>query len=259
VFRGGPFAVALLTVRVLSAQQPIDGMVLENNGKWRDGHAELHTGDRIKPGTPIASADPHPGTIVIWYQTGRLVIPPCQTPCVPKAPSSVRSVTKWLWDVASPLLGEEPHRYAVAVSRGLGHEVQEAVVALNGAQADLTNAFADLPDGVYMTKLEPVGGKQPGSPVAVNWTRRGSALMPAAGLRPGLWEITVVRQGGESGSAAWVLLSMPDTYAARSAQFKEAVAETDDWKDDVDPATIRGLLRACLASIDRQGAPVHKR
>jgi hypothetical protein len=153
-------------------------------------------------------------------------------------------------------LHEDPDKYMIAASRGLEGEFAEAVVPLAGSQLDLSAVFKEMDSGDYWVVLMPVSGSgESGSPLHLAYKRGGHAVIPSAGISPGLYNIISVDQGGTPlGTEAWALVCAPDTYQSASSQFGQLVAATEKWPAEMDSDATRAILRAYLDQLSTGSA-----
>ena len=100
--------------------------------------------------------------------------------------------------------------YIHALSRG--KEISDGVVRQEKGRIDLAAVFhADIP-GEHQVQFRPTAqsSANPPGPVTIRfvWDPKRSTTVNTVGLRPGLYECTVLSQGGqrEGDAAAWVLV-----------------------------------------------------
>jgi hypothetical protein len=150
-------------------------------------------------------------------------------------------------------LQEDPYKYMIAASRGLEAEFAEGVAPLAGSQLDLSAVFKAMDSGDYWVVLTPVSGNGKSSrPLHLAYKHGMPALVPSAGIAPGLYNVISVDQGGAPlGTEAWALICGPDTYASASSQFGQLVAASAKWPEEMDSDATRAILRADLDQLSR--------
>jgi hypothetical protein len=156
-----------------------------------------------------------------------------------------------LGEAVMPLIRGHGEVYIAAVSRDWGQELREAVVRLEGGEADISPALSGLDAGSYYLRLQPMGTPVPtGDAVPLPWTPGSPAKVPAAGATQGLYKLVLVNAVGEpSGTESWILLAAPPLYAGLSAEFEQAAQSTAGWAKEMDPDAARPILRAYLRSL----------
>jgi len=156
-----------------------------------------------------------------------------------------------LKDAVLPLIRGHGEAYIAAVSREWGQELREAVVRLEGGEADLSPALPGLDAGSYYVRLQPIGASGPaGNAVPLQWAPGSPAQVSATGAAPGLYKLLLVSATGEpSGTESWILLAAPQLYARLSADFERAAQATAGWAQEMDPEAARPILRAYLRSM----------
>ena len=156
-----------------------------------------------------------------------------------------------LGEAVMPLIRGHGEVYIAAVSRDWGQELREAVVRLEGGEADISPALSGLDTGPYYLRLQPMGSPVPvGNVAALTWTPGSPAKVPAAGAAPGLYKLVLTNAVGEpSGTESWILLAAPPLYARLSGEFEQAVQATAGWAREMDPDAARPILRAYLRSL----------
>src|SRR5262249_43790666 len=109
--------------------------------------------------------------------------------------------------------------------------------------------------GVYFVKLDPVVREnrlsvKSFSPVSVEWGPDHGARGRIKGLVSGLYKLSIVKPDDKGFLAtdqdAWVLISDPSQCATNSNSFKEALALTQQWSEQVHSDVVRSFLRGSL-------------
>jgi len=244
-----------------------EGIVIGLIGDWKTEHPVrlLSLGDSIGVGATVKPETP--GKLTLWFE-GRAPDDHyvCQkSPCpdqlikLPpepdKSPAPDRSLVDKSFELLAAIFPKEPSRYFSASSRGLEGDLKEAVLLLQGTQADIAPAFADLPAGTYWIRLDsPVESARTTGPTEVRWQPGRPALFSAAGLKPGLYRLSLLEPSGETtGSEAWILFSSSQEYAANSSAFQTVGQTVDNWPASADPSAIRAILRASLDALYEKG------
>ena len=156
-----------------------------------------------------------------------------------------------LGEAVMPLIRGHGEVYIAAVSRDWGQELREAVVRLEGGEADIGPALSGLDAGSYYLRLQPMGTPVPiGNAAPLTWTPGAPARIPATGAAQGLYRLLLVNAVGEpSGTESWILLAAPPPYARLSGEFEQAVQATAGWAKEMDADAARPILRAYLRSL----------
>lgn len=149
--------------------------------------------------------------------------------------------------------------YIHALSRG--KEISDGVVRQEKGRIDLAAVFhADIP-GEHQVQFRPTAqsSANPPGPVTIRfvWDPKRSTTVNTVGLRPGLYECTVLSQGGqwEGDATAWVLVSESPAYERAADTYREAVALSEAWDDDVSPYAVVSFRRACLKTLAQPTRP----
>ena len=245
------------------------GVVIGLTGEWTpQDKGPLNLGDPISVGVKIAHKAP--ATLTVWFEghsPTSYSCPPSQEQSCPgmiKPPVETNKSTsplKRVMDETFALLAsslrsmrpKEPSRYFTAASRGLEGELKEAVLLLQGSQVDIAPAFADLSAGSYWVRFDSPGdGRRKTAATQVQWQPGKPALVSAAGLKLGLYQLSLLEQSGEPASSeAWILLSGTQEYSATAARFQEVASTVATWPAGADPSAIRAVLRACLDALSK--------
>lgn len=131
--------------------------------------------------------------------------------------------------------------------------LKEAVVRLEGANVDLSPAFAGMPRGQYFLRFVPKSHTREVAAlraVPFDWNPEGAGKVSVKGLTPGTYELQLLspqdRGKLEAGTEAWILVANPTDYERARCSFLQAVAITSQWGKDTRPATIRDFHRTYL-------------
>jgi hypothetical protein len=237
------------------------GIVIGLTGDWMLGSRHLSLGDPIHVGDTVTHGA---GTLTVWFEGYRPDVYQCSPPKGPcKNPNQIHldpehkspTAKKSLGDsILAAIFPKEPSRYFAAASRGLEGDLKEAVLRLQGSQVDVAPAFADLSAETYWVRFESPGeSARKTAPTQVRWQPGKTALVSVAGLKPGLYRLTLLEHSGEpAGSEAWILLSGPQEYPTTSAAFQGVVNTVATWPASADTSAIRAVLRASLDALSKQ-------
>ena len=156
-----------------------------------------------------------------------------------------------LGEAVMPLIRGHGEAYIAAVSRDFGEELREAVVRLEGGEADIGPALSGLDAGSYYLRLQPMGTLgTAGNVLPLAWTPGSPARVPAAGATQGLYKLVLTNAAGEPiGTESWILLASPPLCARLSADFEQAAEATAGWAREMGPDAARPILRAYLRSL----------
>jgi hypothetical protein len=234
----------------------------------------LSLGNRVRAGEVVRDSSGGPAvsrdSLTVWFEGHKPSVYPCTigkpNEChdsrqiylpmsnIPPQKRLTEKAGDTIMKLVAVVFPEEPSRYFSAASRGLEGEVKEAVVPLQGSHVDVAAALFDLSAGAYSVRFEalaPSTGKA--TTLQVRWQSGQQALVPAAGLRPGLYRLTLLEGTDEpGGSEAWVLLSGPQRYSTDSAAFQGVQDTVAAWPKSADPVAIRAVLRASLEALSKQ-------
>lgn len=260
------FLIALLfCMQPLAYAQQQVAFVMNLKGEWI-----LNPSQRLNPGSPL----PANGTIrlrnrqggdfiEIADRGGRPIITrrcdseDCSQPL--HIPAVRDNVVVRFFSAAMAILGRDPSRVAVLISRG--GELNEAVVPFADGQADLSSVFAGKSRGTYLIRFVPKGANAPANapivgPVSVEWNPNRLCVVTVQGLKSGLYEVQLLsnedREPLEPGTEAWVLFVKPETFGDAFCEFHEAQTLTKSWSEPVRQSTKRQFLRAMLSKLETQ-------
>jgi hypothetical protein len=234
----------------------------------------LSLGNRVRAGEVVRDSSGGPAvsrdSLTVWFEGHKPSVYPCTigqpNEChdarqiylpvskIPPQKTLTEKAGDTLMKLVAVVFPDEPSRYFSAASRGLEGEVREAVVPLQGSHVDIAAVLGDLSAGVYSVRFESLAssaGKT--NAVQVRWQPGQQALVPATGLRPGLYRFTLLEGPDEPGSSeAWILLSGPQKYSTDLAAFQGVQDTVAGWPKSADPVAIRAVLRASLEALSKQ-------
>lgn len=243
--------------------------ILSVSGAWfaeGEDSRTLARGDALRPGgvVRLRPEQGRPQYLVLVDRSSRTRRVECEPVercargwTVPDVPVS-KSTFAHVIDTALDLLSRNPRVYINPISRGGG--VREAVLLFAEEGTDLSPALGRLTPGRHTIEIAPAGrgARADAKTLTVEFRRdaRNPEPVRAAGLRPGLYRLTLDRTaGGATADAdAWVVVSAPASYGKTSARFREASAVTEAWGDAVEADVARGFLRAYLEHLAARGA-----
>lgn len=259
------FLIALFSCLQASMYAQQVAFVINLKGEWF-----LNSSQRLNPGSPL----PAGGTvrlrnrqggefIEIADRGGRLMISrrcdveDCsQTVRIPAVRDNVVSR---FFSAAMTILGRDPSRFVVLVSRG--GELSEAVVPFADGQADLTALFAGKRRGGYLVRFIPKGTNAPANapkadPIRIDWDPNRLCVATIKELSLGLYEVQLLsnedREPLEPGTEAWVLFVRPENFGNPFCEFNEAQLLTRSWPESIRQSTKRQFLRAMLSKLAAQ-------
>lgn len=249
------------------------GYVFEIDGDWRLDEQQLSRGYQLPAKGVVSIRSPAPDDhIVILDNNGELLarrrcnVPgECTRPVVlPEVKPARRSSAGILFDSVMQLLWGEKDKCILMRSRSL--DLTDAVARLDGGKVDLGPVMKALEAEDYHLRMREVARVEKGSdgewrePFALKWNPSdpASGVVPASGLRPGLYEIAALNyENGmymPTNQSAWVLVGEGAAFESASAAQREALAVASKWGDAVAPEVARGFARAHLAQLSRQAA-----
>ena len=257
---GGGLVLALSVSSGCSHTEDSVGFVLENYGDWYLEKApsktlsegqEVPAGAKIRPKEEGQAGEKCLLTICLYngqpkfYRRIDCIKGAATLPARPD-PSSVNRLCRAIG-------GRYAGGYIHALSRG--KEISDGVVRQEKGRIDLAAVFhADIP-GEHQVQFRPTAqsSANPPGPVTIRfvWDPKRSTTVNTVGLRPGLYECTVLSQGGqwEGDATAWVLVSESPAYERAADTYREAVALSEAWDDDVSPHAVVSFRRACLKTL----------
>jgi len=250
----------LLVLSLSSSQDEIVGFVLEKHGEWYlDGAPSraLAEGDRLPAGAKIRPKQERPErdrvSLTVCLYTGQAkvyngpeVLPARRDP----------SLVNRLWRAVA---GRYSGGYVHALSRG--KEISDGIVRLENRQIDLAPVFHPDVEGDHELRFTPMAPTPATStgPVAIRfaWVLKRPAPVTAERLRSGLYECVVVAQDGEpqGDATAWILVSEPGSYDRSAKTYREAVALSEGWDEQVSAYAIHSFRRACLKTLAEPAPP----
>jgi hypothetical protein len=158
------------------------------------------------------------------------------------------------------LFGGEPDKYIVPSQRG--PELSEGVVRLEGNQLDLNPIFKGWEKDRYYLGFRLLSGRgdtsgsKPLEPVVFDWDPTKPSAVSAAGLKPGLYELTLLkRRDGQyrrTNVNTWICISGALEYVKAEEAFQRMVALATKWGEAVSPEAQQGFLRATLEYLSSQ-------
>jgi hypothetical protein len=168
----------------------------------------------------------------------------------------------FLFEKASALVGTHPTRYRNHISRSAKVELHEAVVRLDEGRVDLGPVFEGGGAGTYYLRWQPIAAAdrsaqdQPVGPLAYAWSPSTRAPGASEGLRPGLYELSLMRRTDDGyrlagADSAWVLIAGSGTYPADSAAFLDVQQEIHRHAS-LEKDEKKALLRAALDVLAQQ-------
>lgn len=268
-------AVALFILSLApAARAQYVGYVFEIGGDWQLGGRnpqKLSKGYQLPASGVVSIESPESSDhILILDNRGiilarrRCSIPgECSRPiALPGANRARPSSAEVMFDSVMKLLWGEPEIYILTRSRGI--ELADAVARLDGGKLDLGPVLKNLEAGGYNLRMREVAGDEKGTrgewlkPFELKWepSDPAAAVVPAAGLRPGLYEVAAFNRSNgvyiPTGQSARVLVSEGAAFEKAAAAQREALALAAKWGDAVTPEVARGFLLAHLSYLSRQ-------
>ncbi len=266
------FAAILLAVAVaaLAGQVETKILVVSIVGDWKYGNARVRFGQSLTPvsGACLSTSD---GSIVLRSDDSNGSLHPfaCEKPfrdpqcpgqdgarCAvqlnPATWTSTTSASDYFWAKVRKLVAGDPEKYMVAASRGIEDSLTDAVVSQQTPGLDLKPAFREMPSGDYWVKIAPVGSSSVSARVLpLHFTPHTPALVSTS-FQPGLYNLLLVDKAGvPAGSDCWILISSSENYPHASENFQQATRMSAKWPEEMDPTSVRALLRAYLESLSK--------
>jgi hypothetical protein len=262
---------------IVSAQEKF-GYVLDLRGDWlANGSAKLGKGSALNTNSVITAVNPSDTSsyIVVADRSGNIFqrrtcsAGECGNPIkVPANAGNEQGFVSRLIGAAMALVSSEPAKYSTFVSRGsrgIGPELQEAVVKMSGDEIDLSEVFKNMQGEKYVLRFEPlvkgktVRGAAPKS-MSFAWDPKKPAPLNVNGLTPGLYRVSISdvslleAEGSDDPgeNEAWVLITSPDYYSRAAPSFVAAQNVTKKWGSDVKKNAVREFLRASLDFLTAQ-------
>jgi len=256
------------------------GYILDVRGDWlANGSAKLSKGSAVTVNSSISAANPSDTTsyIVVADRSGNIFqrkscgAGECSSPIkLPATASPEQTFVSRLIGAAMALVSSEPAKYSSFVSRGnrgMGPQLQEAVVRLSGNEVDLSDVFKNMQRDKYLLRFDQlIKGKATRSngqkPLAFTWDPKKPSPLSAQGLNQGLYRVSItdvslLESEGEdepSENEAWVLVASPDYYSKAAPSFVEAQNVTKKWGTNVKKTAVREFLRASLDFLTAQSS-----
>ena len=166
----------------------------------------------------------------------------------------------FLLEKASALVGSHPTRYRNHISRSF--VLHEAVVRLQDGRIDLSPVFAEAGTNTYYLRWQPMAVAdrsaqgEPIGPLTYAWSPSKRDLGASEGLKPGLYELSLVRWTGGAYrlvgvDSAWVLIAEASTYPADNAAFLDVQTEMGR-RSSLEATEKKAFLRAALDVLAQQ-------
>jgi hypothetical protein len=148
----------------------------------------------------------------------------------------------------------EPDRYVSTLSRGVAAP-EDAVVEWSDQGVDFSPVLLGLPEANYRLKLSKLNCEQ-GSGCRdapfiayLNWSIGDAPMVPIGGLSPGLYELTLSRDGIPGQSRCWLLLSPAAELGTAVFGHRAALALVHGWGALVPSTVKRTFVRAVLDAL----------
>jgi hypothetical protein len=270
----GGLILLLASATIVNAQEKF-GYVLDIRGDWlANGSAKLGKGSALNTNSVITAGNPSDTSsyIVVADRSGNIFqrrtcsAGECASPIkVPANAGNEQGFVSRLIGAAMALVSSEPAKYSSFVSRGIGPELQEAVVKMAGDEIDLSEVFKNMQGEKYVLRFEPLvkGKTVRGSArksTAFAWDPKKPAPLNVNGLTPGLYRVSISdvslleAEGGDDPgeNEAWILIANPDYYSKAAPSFVAAQNVTKKWGSDVKKTAVREFLRASLDFLTAQ-------
>jgi hypothetical protein len=256
-------SISLLTAAFtlpVAAETPV-GYVLEIQGNWYlDGNVSnvLSRWQKLLPSHTISIKKPTADDYIVIVDLGgkdidrrRCDVDDCSRPInLPPAPAP-RSLLQVMVQATMDLLFGSPDRYSLHRSRNLGRALSDGVVKLDRGEIDFSPALKNTGRYYLRWRAKPRDGQTGdwSDPISLNFERGGTAVVAAPHLRPGVYEVNLLRNVKgiyEPFASAWVLVSTPSDYESFATSFRQAVELTEQWENTAEPTTARQFLHAHL-------------
>ena len=272
--------VLLFCCAVVASAQEKFGYVLDVRGDWMvNGSAKLFKGSALNVNSVISSANPSDTNsyIVVADRAGNIFQKKscgsgeCGTPIkLPASAGNEQGFVSRLIGAAMALVSSEPAKYSSFVSRGsrgIGPELQEAVVKLNDNSVDLSDVFKNMQSDKYLIRFEPLSKGKPTratgmKPMPFAWDPKKPASLAVNNFNPGLYRVSISdvslleAEGSDDPgeNEAWILVATPDYYSKAAPSFVEAQNVTKKWGGNVKKTAVREFLRASLDFLTAQNS-----
>lgn len=250
------FAAVLFAAAAVPAQTTV-AYVLERRGTWTLGNAAagLAPGQKLPAGGVVRrrSASPDDYITIANLQSKVIASQNCSSNCsgsisLPRTPST-SGPRSWFQAVMATIFAS-PYRDDSNLIRSGG--LPEGVAEYANGKVDLSSIIE--PAGVQYLRWRTVktaAAGEWGQPVKLG----KDAIV--SGLKPGLYEINLMRSNGsgfEPTASSWILVTTTADHEKSKAAFQEMQKAADEWESSVRPETKRLFLRAALESL-AQGPP----
>jgi hypothetical protein len=244
------------------------GYVFEVRGEWTlngDSRELLRTGQELPAGGVIRNRSGDASDRIAVAGRAGLIIDNrscggghCGSPIrLPRASRHEPTLMSVLMDTAMKLLRSDPERYRVYIIRGV--TLQEAVARLADDRLDLSAVFAKAGAGTYHLRLTPLSekveaGREPLPQVVFAWDPARPSPLPARGLHPGLYELTLLKDDGLGPTpvTAWFFALGAGDFKDAAASFAEARRLTLRMGRGVSRQAARSFERAWLDHLSKK-------
>ncbi|MGD9561511.1 MAG: hypothetical protein AB7F88_04930 [Pyrinomonadaceae bacterium] len=244
-------AAVLFAAAAIPAQTTV-AYVLERRGTWTLGNSAsgLTPGQKLPAGGFIRRRSTSPDDYITIVDLQRKVIgsQSCSSNCsgsiaLPRA-SRTSGARSWFQAVMAVIFAS-PYKDDSNLIRSGG--LPEGVVKYGDGNVDLSSMIE--PEGTQYLRWRTIK-----KPAAGEWSKpvKLGKDMIVSGLKPGLYEINLMRSNGsgyEPTASSWILVTTPADHEKTSAAFQEMRRTTDEWGTSVRPETKRLVLRAALENL----------
>lgn len=255
---------AVATLGAPAAAAEAAGYVLSLQGRWsvQGSGTALAVGSPVAEGATLVAAAPAAGdriTVVAARGGALLLARRCGTPADCAQPIALPRPARGadsagLLDRIVARLASEPDRYVTTLSRGPA-PLPDAVLAIGADGVDVAPVLEPLRRGRYAVQLVPArcagtaGCEAVATLTRADWAPGQRALVPAAGVAAGVYELVVLSPPGTAQPPrphSRVLLVPPAEQPHIAERLAAGRALAESWGSDVDVRTKRAFVHALL-------------
>lgn len=205
---------------------------------------------------------PNRGRISILLANERFEVRSCEIPgaCIqpiqlPATDERKISAVTRLINAVKSLFAHETERFSIAISRGKGVALHEAVLALDDGKTNFAPMLTNHNSGRYLltlTAVTPRGTPRSIEEIEIPLVLNGAKTAVVA-PGPGLYSVTAVDVMNHEPveTDAWVLLVKQTDYERTAEAFQSALKTTERLGAQDPPPSLRSVLRAYLEHLSK--------
>ncbi len=246
--------VAAILSPSATAQTKVAGYVADAHPAWvfPDG-TPAQFPSPVVPGQVLHSSGKGAAVITIAYLDGTIDTKPCgQGPCEyrVKTVQPKSSLPEFLVALGN-LFAHRDVPLVPAVTRSES-PLRPQVLLLKESRLDLRDAVIHLDPGRYQVQLKPLRPAREQVTIvtaSLSWESPDRTFARVPGLSPGLYELSLAAEDGQSMGRQIVLVSAPEDFAGKSEIFNRTRESLTVPPADANPTATLNMLNALLLEL----------